>query len=167
MPLVEYLNYEVLDDHGWELDDDDLFEKAGAADLDETDYGFFEVDEGEYILNAAESSGHEWPFSCRKGICSNCAAVLLGGSVEMDGNQALNDDEVEERNVRLTCISRPTSDTVRLVFNAKNLEYLQDRIMYYVVCVAGYYRGSLLCNRRRFGDLGRPWRFVQGGPGRR
>ncbi|MFB6354176.1 MAG: ferredoxin, partial [Halobacteriales archaeon] len=28
MPTVEYLNYEVLDDHGWSLEDDDLFEKA-------------------------------------------------------------------------------------------------------------------------------------------
>lgn len=130
IPLVEYLNYEVLDDHGWSLDDDDLFEKAGAADLDEADYGFFEVAEGEYILNAAESAGHDWPFSCRNGICSNCAAILRKGSVEMDGNQALNEEEVEEKDVRLTCISRPTSDDLQLVFNAKQLEYLQDRVMY-------------------------------------
>ncbi|MFB6193450.1 MAG: ferredoxin, partial [Halobaculum sp.] len=34
MPTVEYLNYEVLDDHGWEMEDDDLFEKAADAGLD-------------------------------------------------------------------------------------------------------------------------------------
>lgn len=130
MALAEYLNYEVVDDRGWELEDDDLFEKAAEADLDETEYGFFEVDEGEYVLNAAEAAGHDWPFSCRNGICSNCAAILVEGSVEMDGNQALNEDEVEENNVRLTCISRPTSDHLRLVYNAKTLEYLQDRVMY-------------------------------------
>lgn len=130
MALAEYLNYEVVDDRGWELDDEDLFEKAGEADLDETDYGFFEVDEGEYVLNAAEAAGHDWPFSCRNGICSNCAAILVEGSVEMDGNQALNEEEVDEKNVRLTCISRPTSDHLRLVYNAKTLEYLQDRVMY-------------------------------------
>jgi len=28
MPTVEYLNYEVLDDHGWSMDDDDLFERG-------------------------------------------------------------------------------------------------------------------------------------------
>lgn len=130
MPLVEYLNYEVLDDRGWSLDDDDLFEKAGAADLDEADYGFFEVAEDEYVLNAAESAGHDWPFSCRNGICSNCAAILRKGSVEMDGNQALNEEEVEEKDVRLTCISRPITDDLQLVFNAKHLDYLQDRVMY-------------------------------------
>lgn len=130
MPLVEYLNYEVVDDHGWTLEDDDLFEKAGDTDLDEPDYGFFEVNEGEYILNAAERAGHDWPFSCRNGICSNCAAILVKGSVEMDGNQALNETEVDERNVRLTCISRPTADNLQFVYNAKELEYLQDRVMY-------------------------------------
>jgi ferredoxin len=130
MALAEYLNFEVVDDRGWDLDDEDLFEKAAEADLDETDYGFFEVDEGEYVLNAAEAAGHDWPFSCRNGICSNCAAILVEGSVEMDGNQALNEEEVDEKNVRLTCISRPTSDHLRLVYNAKLLEYLQDRVMY-------------------------------------
>ncbi len=130
MALAEYLNYEVVDDRGWELDDEDLFEKAAEADLDETDYGFFEVDEGEFVLNAAEAAGHDWPFSCRNGICSNCAAILVEGSVEMDGNQALNEEEIEEKSVRLTCISRPISDHLRLVYNAKTLEYLQDRVMY-------------------------------------
>ncbi|MDY7081629.1 MAG: ferredoxin, partial [Halobacteria archaeon] len=33
MAIVKYLNYEVLDDHGWSMDDDDLFEKAADADL--------------------------------------------------------------------------------------------------------------------------------------
>jgi ferredoxin len=130
MPLVEYLNYDVLDDRSWGIEDEDLFEKAGEADLDEADYGFFEVDESEYVLNAAEAAGHDWPFSCRNGICSNCAAIIVDGSVEMDGNQALNEEEVDEKNVRLTCISRPTSANLRLIYNVKQLEFLQDRVMY-------------------------------------
>lgn len=28
MPVVEYLNYEVLEQQGWDIEDDDLFEKA-------------------------------------------------------------------------------------------------------------------------------------------
>ena len=56
MPTVEYLNYEVLDDHGWEMDDDDLFEKAADAGLDNEDYGSLEVNQGEYILEAAENA---------------------------------------------------------------------------------------------------------------
>jgi ferredoxin len=129
MPMVEYLNYEVVDDHGWNRDDEDLFEKAAEADLPEEDYGFFEVGEGEYILETAEAQGYEWPFSCRDGICSNCAAVLIDGEIEMDGNQALSPEEVEEKNIRLTCIGRPATDYIRLIYNAKHLGFLQDRIM--------------------------------------
>jgi 2Fe-2S type ferredoxin len=130
MAMVEYLDYEVVADQGWSLEDDDLFEKAGNADLDESEYGFFDVPDGEYILGAAEAAGLDWPFSCRNGICSNCAAILVEGEVEMDGAQALNEEEIEERDVRLTCISRPASDYLRLVYNAKHLDYLQDRVMY-------------------------------------
>lgn len=129
MPMVEYLNYEVIQDRGWDIEDDDLFETAAEADLPDREYGFFEVPEGEYILPGAESAGFEWPFSCRDGICSNCAAILVDGEIEMDGNQVLSPEEVEEEQIRLTCIGRPATDYVRLIFNAKQLEFLQDRIM--------------------------------------
>lgn len=129
MALVEYLNYEVIDDHGWDLYDEENFERAAGLDLPEADYGFVDVPDGQYILVAAEAEGNEWPFSCRDGICSNCAAVVIAGEVDMDGNQALSDEEVEEKGIRLTCIGRPVTDHVRLVYNAKQLEYLQDRIM--------------------------------------
>lgn len=130
MVSVEYLNYEILDDFGWSLDDDDLFEKAQDAELDATDHGEIEVQEGREILLAAEADGHDWPFSCRDGICSNCAAVLIEGEIEMHGNQALTEGEIEEKNIRLTCIGTPESDSIRIVFNAKHLDYLQDRVIY-------------------------------------
>lgn len=129
MAIVEYLNYEVIDDRGWDLYDEENFERAAGLDLPEKDYGFVDVPEGQYILESAEAEGQEWPFSCRDGICSNCAAVLISGEIEMDGNQALSDDEVQNKDVRLTCIGRPASDYIRLVYNAKQLDYLQDRIM--------------------------------------
>ncbi len=50
-------------------------------------------------------------------------------AIEMDGNQTLSDKEIREKYVRLTCIGRPASDYIRLVYNAKHLDYLQDRIM--------------------------------------
>lgn len=129
MPTVEYLDYGAVVDHEWDLDKNP-FEQAENADLDEAAYGSFDVEEGEYILTAAEAAGHDWPFSCRNGVCSNCAAILVSGAVEMDGNQALNEEEVHEKDIRLTCISRPASDHIRLIFNAKRLDYLQDRVMY-------------------------------------
>ncbi len=129
MPTVEYVNFEVLEDHGWEMDDDDLFEKAAAAGLGDEDYGELEVARGEYILEAAEAQGFAWPFSCRAGACANCAAIVKEGEINMDMQQILSTEEVEDRNVRLTCIGSPETDEVKIVYNAKHLDYLQNRVI--------------------------------------
>ena len=129
MPTVEYLNYDALDDHDWELGDTDLFEKAADADLTDEDYGQVEVNEGEYILEAAEAEGYDWPFSCRAGACANCAAIVKSGEIDMDMQQILSDEEVDEKDVRLTCIGSPETDEVQLVYNAKHLDYLQNRVI--------------------------------------
>ena len=47
MPTVEYLNYDALTDNEWDIDDDDLFEKAANAGLSGEDYGSLDVNEGE------------------------------------------------------------------------------------------------------------------------
>ena len=129
MPTVEYLNYEVLDDHGWNMEDDNLFNNAADAGLGEEDYGELEVNEGEYILEAAEAQGYDWPFSCRAGACANCAAIVTEGEIEMDMQQILSDEEVNDQNVRLTCIGSPTAENVQIVYNAKHLDYLQNRVI--------------------------------------
>jgi 2Fe-2S type ferredoxin len=129
MPTVEYLNYEVVDDQGWDMYDDAVFEKAADAGLDDEDYGTLEVNQGEYILEAAEAQGYDWPFSCRAGACANCAAIVTEGEIDMDMQQILSDEEVEDKNVRLTCIGSPATDEVRIVYNAKHLDYLQNRVI--------------------------------------
>lgn len=129
MPTVTYLDYEVLDDHGWKLDDDDLFGKADDADLSIEHYGTLQVNQDEYILEAAETEGFEWPFSCRAGACANCAAIVMEGEINMDMQQILSDEEIEDRNVRLTCIGAPDTDEVKIVYNAKHLDYLQNRVI--------------------------------------
>jgi len=129
MPTVEYLNYEVVEDNGWDMYDDPVFDEAADMGLDDEDYGELDVNEGEYILEAAEAQGYDWPFSCRAGACANCAAIVLEGDIDMDMQQILSDEEVEEKNVRLTCIGSPAADTVRIVYNAKHLDYLQNRVI--------------------------------------
>ncbi|WP_020222308.1 ferredoxin Fer [Halarchaeum acidiphilum] len=129
MPTVEYLNYEVVSDQGWDIDDDDLFEKAADAGLDEEDFGDLDVPEGSYILESAEAQGYDWPFSCRAGACANCAAIIKEGEIDMDMQQILSDEEVEEKDVRLTCIGSPATDEVKIVYNAKHLDYLQNRVI--------------------------------------
>ena len=111
------------------MDADDLFEQAADADLGDEDYGTLEVNQGEYILEAAEAQGYDWPFSCRAGACANCAAIVKQGDIDMDMQQILSDEEVSEKNVRLTCIGSPTADEVKIVYNAKHLDYLQNRVI--------------------------------------
>jgi len=129
MPTVEYINYEVVDDQGWDMYDDPIFEEAADMDLAGEDYGTLDVNQGEYILEAAEAQGYDWPFSCRAGACANCAAIVLEGEIDMDMQQILSDEEVEDKNVRLTCIGSPAADEVRIVYNAKHLDYLQNRVI--------------------------------------
>ncbi|WP_303659897.1 ferredoxin Fer [Haladaptatus salinisoli] len=124
-PRVEYLNYEILDDYGWELDDDDLFRKASDAGLDSADYGRLEVEPHESLLEAAEDCGFEWPFACRGGACANCAVALVEGEMEMPANHVLSSNMVD-RGFRLSCISAPTTDEMRVVYNVKHLPGLDE-----------------------------------------
>lgn len=122
---VEYLNYEVLDDYGWSLGDDDLFEKAGAAKLDVVDYGRFLVRPHESLLEAAENRGFAWPFACRGGACANCAVAVVTGRLRMPVNHILP-SEMSDRGIRLSCNGMPMTETMQVVYNLKHLPELDD-----------------------------------------
>jgi ferredoxin len=122
---VEYLDYRAIQQQGWDVDDDDLFEKAAAADLDERQYGTMEAPRRESLLRSAEEHGLKWPFQCRSGTCAMCTGVLKDGEAEMDMNLFLEDHEVEEMDLRLTCTCQPESDTVQVVFNAIHMDFVQ------------------------------------------
>lgn len=122
---VEYLNYDVLDDHGWSLDDPDLFELAEEADLDTADRGSFEVQPGESVLEAAEQGGFSWPYACRGGACANCAVAVTAGEVEMPVNHILPPEQLD-RGIRLSCVGTPATDELHVVFNVKHLPGLDE-----------------------------------------
>jgi curved DNA-binding protein CbpA len=117
---VEYLNFEVIDDHGWSLDDDDLFEKASDADLDPADYGQILVQPRESLLEAAENRGFAWPFACRGGACTNCAVMVVEGEIPTPPGHILP-QELLDRGIRLSCISAPTTAEAKVVYNVKHL----------------------------------------------
>jgi len=127
-PTVEYLNYEVLDDHGWDADDEDLFEKAADADLDEVDFGSFHVLPRESVLEAAERNDFAWPFACRGGACANCAVVVLEGELTTRVDHVLP-DEMVERGFQLSCNGIPTSDRLRVLYNVKHMPDLEDLLL--------------------------------------
>lgn len=73
--------------------------------------------DGASVLEAALAERSDAPFACKGGVCGTCRAKLLEGSVAMDQNWALEPDELEKGYV-LTCQSHPTSDKVRLDYDA-------------------------------------------------
>ncbi|WP_101296952.1 ferredoxin Fer [Halegenticoccus soli] len=122
---VEYVNYEVLEEYGWDLDDEDLFEKASAAGLDPADHGRILVRPRESLLEAAENRGFAWPYACRGGACANCAVAVVEGEAETYIDNVLP-PEMIERGVRLSCISAPITENMKVVYNVKNMPYLDE-----------------------------------------
>ncbi len=73
---------------------------------------------GESILDAALQQGADLPFACKGGVCCTCRAKVVEGSVDMEVNYALEDDEIEN-NFVLTCQAHPRTDKVIIDFDIK------------------------------------------------
>lgn len=82
---------------------------------DDIDYSI-ETSEDLTILELALENDIDAPYSCQGGICSTCLARIVKGSVTMDDNQILTDDEVEEGLI-LTCQSRITSNQIEISYD--------------------------------------------------
>lgn len=82
---------------------------------DDVDYNI-ETSKDLTILELALENDIDAPYSCQGGICSTCLARIVKGSVTMDDNQILTDDEVEEGLI-LTCQSRITSNQIEISYD--------------------------------------------------
>lgn len=101
--------------------DDDTVREAGASEVTfilDGRRSTLEVQRlGEPILDCALRIRPDAPYACKGGVCGTCRAKLVEGEVEMDQNFALEADELEAGYV-LACQSHPTSERVRLDFDA-------------------------------------------------
>jgi curved DNA-binding protein CbpA len=125
---VEYLDYEVVAERGWSIDDPDLFEKAAAAGLTEDHAGHLVNESGTSLLEAAEGCGCTWPYSCRGGACANCAVAVVEGDLSMPVNHVLPQDMVD-RGIRLSCVGEPTTDRLKVVYNLKEMPDLEELLL--------------------------------------
>ena len=101
---------------------DDVSAKSEGANaqieviVDGDSHHFELAENGETILDAAIAIDADVPFACKGGVCCACKAKVMEGSVKMDVNYALDEDEVEEGYI-LTCQSHPLSDKVVIDFD--------------------------------------------------
>lgn len=65
------------------------------------------------ILEAAKRSGLHLPYSCQAGICGNCVARCISGTVWMSNNEVLTGTDLSEGLV-LTCTGYPVFGDVLL-----------------------------------------------------
>jgi ring-1,2-phenylacetyl-CoA epoxidase subunit PaaE len=73
------------------------------------------VASGENILDAALKSGLNLPYSCKGGVCGNCAAKCISGKIHMSINEVLTDADLSEGWV-LTCTGYPETINTAIDF---------------------------------------------------
>lgn len=122
---VDYVDYDLLAENGLGFDDADLFDAVSDLDRGPPACGRFLVKPDETLLQAAENRGFDWPYSCRGGACANCAVAVTRGELSMPVNHVLP-DELLDRGVRLSCVGRPVSEELEVVFNLKHLPVLDE-----------------------------------------
>ncbi|RJX71481.1 3-ketosteroid-9-alpha-hydroxylase [Vibrio sinensis] len=69
----------------------------------------------ETLLNAAERSGVELPYSCCSGLCASCMCEVVEGEVSMLVNEVLDERDIKQ-NLILSCQAIPHSDIVKIRF---------------------------------------------------
>ncbi|NJN57439.1 MAG: 2Fe-2S iron-sulfur cluster binding domain-containing protein [Leptolyngbyaceae cyanobacterium SL_5_9] len=67
------------------------------------------VPENQAILESAQASGLDLPYSCSAGVCTTCAAQILEGTVDQSDGMGIS-PEIREQGYVLLCVAYPRSD---------------------------------------------------------
>lgn len=92
---------------------DDADDEDGLYDVEFLEFGeTVGVPDDQELLYAGLDQGWDIPYQCESGVCGVCTAKVDGDAndyVEHDGNQYLDDDQIEEGWV-LTCVAYAEDD---------------------------------------------------------
>jgi ring-1,2-phenylacetyl-CoA epoxidase subunit PaaE len=72
-----------------------------------------EAEDDETVLDTALRHNVDAPYACMSGTCNSCQAKVLEGTAEMEGAEALTDDEIDDGEI-LTCCAKPTSEVLHI-----------------------------------------------------
>ena len=74
-----------------------------------------ECEPGETVLDAAEKSGIELPYSCREGMCASCMCEVIEGKVQLKHNEVLDERDLAN-NLTLSCQAMPLTSELKLKY---------------------------------------------------
>lgn len=120
---ISYVNYQDIRES---FEDPNIQEMKEYIDSN-VDQSFV-IRGGQSILQAAEINGLDWPYSCRGGACTNCVVRVVRGDISTPSCHILT-DELLDQGYRLTCIGKPLSEEIDLVYNIRDKPELRDLLL--------------------------------------
>lgn len=81
----------------------------------------FQCGESDFLLDAAQENGFDWPYAGRAGEDPASAARLISGQVDQSEQTFLVDEQIAEGYI-LTDVGYPQSDCVLLIGQEENLD---------------------------------------------
>ena len=113
---INFERFTTVDKSDDSDDDSDEIISNLIVSVDGEDFEFMLSNKGQTILDAVMEQGADAPFSCKGAVCCTCRAKVMEGSVTMDANYSLSEEEVSEGYI-LGCQARPSSDKVVIDFD--------------------------------------------------
>ena len=81
-----------------------------------------QVSEEQTILEVSDEAGLDLPSSCHSGVCTTCAAQIIGeGTVDQSDGMGVS-QELQEEGYVLLCVAYPRSD-LKIESSKENIVY--------------------------------------------